>query len=299
MNAGRLPDLPLSEWEDSRLYWQLVSQMMGKIRLKLHPKMNHWWHATLYISPRGITTGPIPYGEGSFEIEQDLIDRQIVVRSPDRTLFFPLTSRPIADCYNDLFESLAEMGVQVSIVAKPYDCKSKTPFPIDHDHAAFDAEAVTKAWMALTQIEPVFKQFRGRFIGKSSPVQFFWHSFDLAVTRFSGQRAPAMPNADKVTQEAYSHEVNSAGFWFGDDNYPAPAFYCYHAPLPESFAGSQLAPKEAQWIELRGAPMALLPYEAVRKSQNPDQMVLDFLQSSYEAGANVANWNRIELEAAV
>jgi hypothetical protein len=184
----------------------------------------------------------------------------------------------------------------VKIVRKPYECKSKIPFADDRQHAAWDAEAVEKAWRILTEIEPVFKEFRGRFVGKCSPVHMFWHSFDLAVTRFSGRPAPAMPDADPVTREAYSHEVNSAGFWFGDDNLPEAAFYCYSFPAPTGLDQQPLRPAKAFWQEVRGAPMALLLYRDWRQMPDPRTALLDFLQSSYEAGANSAAWDRSALE---
>lgn len=296
MRRENLPSMPLAEWEDSRLKFQLICQILGKIRLKLHPPLNHWWHVPLYVSPRGLTTGAIPTRAGQVDLELDLIDHHVVVRSDsgDRTEI-PVAKLPICDIYQEVTDTLDDLGAPVQILAKPYKCKSVTPFAEDSEHTAYDAEAVTRAWRVLTEIEPVFKEFRGRFLGKCSPVHMFWHSFDLAVTRFSGRPAPKHPEWDAPTQEAYSHEVNSAGFWFGDDNTPSPMFYCYTAPSPDGLTDEKLS-GGAFWGELNGSPYALLSYEELRKTKDPRQGLLDFLQSSYEAGAKRADWNRAELE---
>ena len=295
----QLPVLELSEWEDSRLKWQLVCQIIGKVRLKMHPPVNHWWHVPLYLSPRGLTTDDIPFKDGLFSIEVDVLSQRVVVAtSSPRAVEIPLDERPVADIYADLRRALSDLGIEAKILARPYKCKSDRPFAEDREHTAWDTDAVTKAWRVLTEIEPVFKEFRGRFIGKCSPVHMFWHSFDLAVTRFSGRRAPEMPTADAVTREAYSHEVNSAGFWFGDDNTPEAAFYCYTAPAPSGLDQQPLRPAKAFWQELYGSPMALLLYRDWRESEDPRAALLDFLQSSYEAGANAAGWDRAALERA-
>lgn len=270
---------------------------MGKVRLKTHPFQNHWWHVTLYVSPRGLTTRAIPYSGSHFEIEMDLSTCEIVVRHGNgKHTVVPITGRSISDVYAGIMDALYSSGVDAKIYPIPYDCKSTVPFDSDVIHRNCDFGAVLKAWKALAAAEGIFEEFRSRFIGKCSPVHMFWHSFDLAVTRFSGRAAPSIPQANYQTQEAYSHEVNSAGFWFGDDTFQEAAFYCYTAPSPAGLAEQPLAPAEAFWKELRGAPMALYRYEDWMRSSRPREDLLGFLQSSYEAGANTAKWDRANLE---
>lgn len=296
MLAEPLQPMPLAEWEDTRLRWQLMCQIVGKVRLKLHPWMNHWWHVPLYVSARGLTTGSIPYQEGVMDIEFDLIDHHVSIRSNEGDkLEIPICRLPICDFYDEVLGALTDIGAKVQIVKKPYKCKSDIPFDKDSKHVTYDPHKVTRAWKVLTEIEPIFKEFRGRYVGKCSPVHMFWHSFDLAVTRFSGRRAPDHPEWDSVAREAYSHEVNSAGFWFGDDNTPDPMFYCYTSPSPEGITEQPLA-KNAFWGELNGAPYALYRYEDWRKASEPKKALLDFLESSYEAGAKQAKWDRKALE---
>jgi hypothetical protein len=297
MSAPNLPPLPLEEWEPTRLYLQLLCQIVGKIRLKLHPPINHWWHVTLYVSPRGLTTGSIPYAGADFDIEIDLIDHKIVVRKADgRRGEMSINSKTIAVVYRELMQILSDFGIRVNILARPYECKSQLPFADDHEHSGYDENAVTHAFQILTFSEGVLKKFRSPFLGKCTPVQMFWHSFDLACTRFSGRAAPPMPDADPRTREAYTHEVNSAGFWFGDDTVPEPAYYCYTFPLPAGLADQPLRPQQAFWQPLRGSPTAILRYEDVRLAENPESLLLEFLQSSYEAGTNLAGWDRAALE---
>jgi len=291
-----VPDPP-QDWEETRLHWQLICQILGKIRLTLHPFLNHWWHVPLYVSPRGLTTGPIPYQGGQLDIEMDLIEHRVVVRtSGGDTRDLPLVPMAICDFYERLMGALRDLGVSVSILADPYKCKSTVPFAEDTGHAQYDPEAVHQAWQVLVWSDGVLKEFRSRFVGKCSPVHMFWHSFDLAVTRFSGRPAPEMPGADRVTQEAYSHEVCSAGFWFGDDNVPEPAFYCYTAPAPPGLTDHHLLPHEAYWKDLNGSPTALLPYRHLQGASNASELLMEFLQTSYEAGASAAGWNRDVLE---
>lgn len=292
-----LPPMPLDTWEDSRLYWQLMSQIMGKIRLELHPWMNHWWHVALYVTPRGTTTATIPYGDSNFDIELDLTDHKLLLRGGDgQILRLPLDGRPIADFYTHVFDMLESIGINVEILAKPYLCKSNIPFAEDRTHATYDPLLVHRAWSILRMVEPVFKEFRSRFIGKCSPVHQFWHSFDLACTRFSGRRASNEALTSIVDKEAYSHECISAGFWYGDDSLPEPAFYSYTWPAPQGLNEQPLRPSKAFWRDVHGSPQATLLYNDLRRMDNPHEALLDFMQSSYEAGANLAGWNRDELE---
>jgi hypothetical protein len=294
MNNETFPSLPLEDWKETKVTLHLFAQIVGKIRLTLTPKINHWWHVPLYVSARGLTTRPIPYGQGIFELELDFIDHDLVMRtSRGATYRVSLQGRSVASFYDFVFKSLEEVGIHADIVAEPFDSErvqSTLPFPTDTSHATYDAAYANRFWRILTGVDAIFKEFRGRFVGKCSPVHFFWHSFDLAVTRFSGRRAPVPEDADPVTREAYSHEVISAGFWPGDANMPEPAFYCYAAPEPKGIADEPLRPEEAWWQEQNGSHMALLKYEDFRRSDLPRDALLDFLQSSYEAGAKLAAW---------
>jgi hypothetical protein len=290
-----LAALPLAEWEDSRLYLQLVSQIVGKTRLALHPWLNHWWHVALYVSPRGLTTGPIPRERGILQIDLDLIDHVVRIgtdRGDRREVV--LTARPIAAFYGEFMRSLDEVGWPCTILPKPYQCRSTIPFPDDREHATYDRAAVTRAWRVLTAIDAIFWEFRGRFVGKCSPVHLFWHSFDLAVTRFSG-RAAADPPVQRVSHEAYSHEVCSAGFWFGDETVPEPTFYCYAWPSPAGLA-SRTLPKLAAWAEAGDSVQARMSYEQWRSTRDPRAELLAFLESSYAVVADLAQWDRAGLE---
>jgi len=292
-----LPPMPLAEWDDTRLYWQLMSQILGKIRLKQHPAINHWWHVPLYVTPRGMTTGTIPYRDTNFDMELDLTDHKLILRiGSGQILGFNLSERPIADFYSHLFDMLRSVGIDVNILAKPYRCKSTEPFATDRIHSTYDPDAAHRGWTILRSIEPVFKEFRGRFIGKCSPVHQFWHSFDLACTRFSGRRSPETGITDPVTREAYSHECISSGFWFGDDDLPQPAFYSYTWPAPDGLTQQPLKPGKAFWRDVHGFPQATLLYDDLRRMDDPHAVLLDFLQSSYEAGSNLAAWDRAALE---
>jgi hypothetical protein len=289
-----LPPLRLAEWEDTRLYLQLVCQIVGKTRLKLHPPLNHWWHVTLYLSPTGLTTGGIPYRGSEVEVGMDLFRHTVWIQRGEGRRELPLGGS-IADFYGAYRAALQELGIEVKMLARPYDCKSTIPFSEDREHSTYDPAAAHRAWTVLAQMDGELRRFRSGFIGKCSPVHMFWHSFDLACTRFSGRRAPAF-EADARTQEAYSHEVVSAGFWFGDDSVSEAALYAYAAPAPEGLMDRPLKPASASWMLLRGAPMALLRYGDIRSSPDPAGSIREFLQSSYEAGAEGLDWNRSELE---
>jgi len=297
MTTETLPPLPFEEWEETKKTLHLCMQIVGKIRLAYMPAMNHWWHVPFYVSARGLTTGAIPYGDRTFDIEFDLIAHELAVRVSDGTVEkFPLEPRTVADFYARMRSLLESLGIPFRIIAKPFGIPITEPFPTDTIHASYDPAYVRRFWDILSQIDAVFKEFRGRFIGKCSPVHFFWHSFDIAVTRFSGRAAPVSPEADPVTREAYSHEVISCGFWAGDDKVREPMFYLYSHPEPPGLAAQELRPAEAFWSDAYGGSMAMLRYDDLRRSNNPRETLLDFLQSGYEAAATLAEWDRTALE---
>jgi hypothetical protein len=291
------PSLPIEEWEETKNTLHLFFQIVGKIRLTLFPKMNHWWHVTLYLSPEGMTTRPIPYQNMIFEIKFDFINHRLIITTSDgQEKSFGLEGISVSDFYKQITAYLNELGIEVHIKATPYDVPfSDVPFESDDKHSAYDKEYVNRYWQILVQVNSVFEEFRSRFIGKSTPVHLYWHHADLAVTRFSGKKAPAMEGGTNADKEAYSHEVISFGFWAGDDNVRAPAFYSYTYPEPEGLAEEPLSPKEAFWNTDNGA-MAVLMYDDLRKSDSPRQALLDYLESAYRAGAKRANWDLEEFE---
>ena len=284
------PPLPLEEWEESKETLHRYVQVVGKIRLRYAPYMNHWWHVTLYVRLRGLTTGPIPYGHTTFEISFDLLDNRLVVSTGEGSGFhFSLDDLPVAGFYERLVEGLGTLGLHVSINTSPFDLPDEHPLDENVFHCICDRDHVRRYARVLGQVDQVFKGFAGRFNGKQSPVQLYWHSFDLAVTRFSGRRAPLAEGVDPVTREAYSHEVISFGFWPGDRNVRGPAFYSYTAPEPDGLTGHPLSPETASWAPEGGT--ALLMYEDVRESEAPRETLLTFMQSAYEAGAKSAGWD--------
>jgi hypothetical protein len=274
-------------------------QVVGKIRLELGPKINHWWGATLYTTTRGLTTSPIPGGRRSFAIDFDFLDHVLRITTSDGTgRSFRLKPMSVAEFFRKIMGALHELDIEVEIFTRPVEVTEAIPFESDTQHASYDADAVQRFWRALVQVERVFTQFRARFIGKVSPVHFFWGAFDLAVTRFSGRTAPkhrgGIPNcADWVMEEAYSHEVSSAGFWPGTGVGEA-SFYAYAYPVPTGFTAYPVQPKAAYFHEALGE--FILPYEAVRMAGDPDQTLLSFLQTTYEAAAVSAHWDRRLLE---
>lgn len=300
MNPISLPPMPLADWDATRTYLHLCSQIVGKVRLALAPRTNHWWHAPFYLTARGLSTSPIPYGDRLFECEFDFTAHTLRISTSDgRGEQIPLGAEPVAGFYRSVQESLSRVGVTVKINPQPFDparVRSDIPFHEDTTHDAYDREQVARFWRVLVEADSIFKVFRGRFLGKCSPVHFFWHSFDLAVTRFSGRRAPVAAEADPVTRDAYSHEVISAGFWFGDDHVPQPAFYTYVHPEPEGLAEEPLLPDPAAWHAQNGTHMALLLYDHWRMSPDPRAAALEFLESAYVAGAKRASWPRSELD---
>lgn len=292
MTNNAFPPLPLKEWEKTKDTLHLYLQIVGKIRLALAPRKNHWWFITLYVTSRGLETSPIPYGDLTFDINFDFVDHKLIVASSDgRSSSFPLEDGlSVAKFYKNLFDILHEFGIDISILAKPYDNKSTEPFATDNTHSTYNKEYVNRFWRILVQVDSIFKEFSGRFTGKISPVQIFWHSFDIAVTRFSGKRAP-MEGGRLSDREAYSHEVISAGFWAGDDKVPFPAFYSYTYPSPPGVDKEPLSPAEAFWADSNGSPMALYKYDDMREASDPRAALLEFLESSYQAGAKLAGWN--------
>ena len=297
MNKEHFPNIPLSEWRPTKDTLHLYCQIVGKVRLAMHPRLNHWWHVPLYVSPRGLTTRTIPSSGGNFEIEFDFQDHLLTARTSggvyeEFALYDGLT---VADFYTSVFQNLAKLGIEPKIRPIPYEAPSTTPFPENTGNSSYDKEYVQRFHRTLVTVDDILNEFRGRFLGKSTPVHMFWHSFDLALTRFSGKRAPVRDGAGLVEREAYSHEVISFGFWFGDDNVAAPAFYSYTAPEPASLAKEPLSPPAAKWSESNGAHLALLMYDDARGADDPRQAVLEFLESAYLAGARLAGWNIREL----
>lgn len=285
------PPLPLEEWKETKNTLHLYLQIVGKIRLGLFPRLNHWWHVPFYVSTRGLTTRPIPYGFGNFEIEFDFIEHKLkITMSGSEEREFDLhDGLTVADFYRQVFENLDALGIKAKIRAIPYEAPSTTPFAENTENKSYNKEYVERFRRILIGVNDIFEEFRGRFTGKSTPVHLFWHSFDLALTRFSGKTAPVREEAGGVEREAYSHEVISFGFWAGDDNVPAPAFYSYTAPEPIELTEEKLQPEAAFWNTDKGA-MALLMYDDVRKSESPRETVLEFLESAYRAGAKRASW---------
>jgi len=297
------PALPYRAWRDTCTNLQLRSQIVGKIRLAQTPWINHSWHVTLYVTGRGLTTGPIPYETQTFQIDFDFVEHQLDVRlDSGRTGSMPLIEQTIADFYAELFSVLEQLGLRITIVRTPNEVSNPIPFDRDREHRAYDAPAAQRFWQALVQIDRVFTLFRSGFLGKVSPVHFFWGSFDLAVTRFSGRRAPFRGGTtpglpDAIVQEAYSHEVSSAGFWPGGDGVDDAAFYSYAYPEPEGFREARVQPPQASYHEQLG--MFTLPYEAVRTAASPGKTLLTFLQSTYDAAADLGHWDRAALECAL
>ena len=285
--------MPLDAWRPTKNTLHLYLQIVGKIRLATHPRVNHWWHVPLYVSPRGLTTRTIPHAGGSFEIEFDLHDHELKIRMSDGRVedFAIYDGLSVADFYASIFANLNKLGINAEIKAEPYEAPSTTPFADDHENKSYDKEYVERFHKILVATNEIFEEFRGRFCGKSTPVHLFWHSFDLALTRFSGRIAPNIDGANMVTREAYSHEVISFGFWFGDDkenSVAAPAFYSYTAPKPDGLENEPLHPEKAFWTPDGG--MALLMYDEIRTLENPREAVLEFLESTYRAGAKKAEW---------
>ena len=293
------PALPPPAWEETRATLHMWTQIVGKIRLELAPHVNHWWQVPLYVSARGLTTSPMPYGTRLVEIEFDFLEHQLVVRSSDGGYSsLPLTAQPVADFYAAMMDALRALGVEVSIWTTPVEVEDRTPFEQDTHHAAYDAVYANRFWRTLVQIDRILSRFRSWYLGKVSPVHFFWGSFDMAVTRFSGRSAPAHPGGPNVARyvmvEAYSEELSSAGWWPGGGIVDEPMFYAYAYPEPAGFREYPVEPAAAYYDETLGE--FLLPYSAVRTAEDPDETLLAFLQATYEAAAIPGKWDRDKLE---
>jgi hypothetical protein len=294
------PSLPLDAWRETYATLHLWTQIVGKIRLTQSPWVNHSWHVTLYVTARGLTTSSIPYGGRAFQIDFDFLDHQLTVQSSDGSQArLVLEPQSVATFYSRLMKQMKKLDLQVSIHKKPNEVTEAIPFDDDDKPRGYDKEYASRFWRVLVQADRVFKEFRARFIGKCSPVHFFWGAPDLAVTRFSGRTAPPHPGGvsnlpDWVAREAYSHEVSSCGFWPGGGPIPYAAFYSYAYPEPDGFPEASVKPGEAFYsVDLREF---ILPYDAVRQSNSPDDTLLDFLQTTYEAAADLAKWDRTSLE---
>src|SRR5579872_128398 len=289
------PSLPLNSWKDTCATLHMWTQIVGKVRLALTPPVNHWWNVTLYVTARGLTTSIIPYGERSFELRFDFLKHQLVLETSDGSVkALPLGARPVADFYQEFMSMLRTESINVKIWHMPVEVPNPIAFDQDRVHASYDPKSAENFWRILVSVDAIFKQFRSRFVGKSSPSHFFWGSFDLAVTRFSGRRAPERPGADKMTQEAYSHEVSSVGFWPGTSGISDAAFYYYAAPEPNGFKQADVKPNAAAYNP--GLGEFLLAYEDVRRSESPSSSLLQFCQSTYDAAANLGKWDRLALE---
>ncbi len=294
------PVLNLHDWLATRDTLHMWLQIVGKVRFIKTPWINHSWHATLYVTSRGLTTSPIPHGNREFQIDLDFVSHRLAITASDGASGgFALESQSVATFYHRLMGELVRLDLPVHIVARPNEVPEAIPFPEDELHREYDPHAANRFWRALIQVERVMLQFRARFIGKCSPIHLFWGAMDLAVTRFSGRRAPPHPGGipnlpDRVTREAYSHEVSSCGFWTGTPPVDYPAFYAYAYPEPSGFAEVPIRPGGAFYS--RDFREFILPYDRVRESSTPDEALLEFLQSTYEAAADLAAWDRVALE---
>ena len=292
--------LPFAEWKDTAITLHMWTQIVGKIRLTLSPWTNHSWHVTLYVTSRGLTTSPIPHGTSTFEIRFDFIDHELrILKSDGAVRVFKLRPQPVAKFYREVMNALAEMKLPVTINTTPNEIENPISFDQDDEHRSYDPEYANRFWRVLVQSDRVFKEFRSRFCGKCSPVHFFWGSFDLAVTRFSGRPAPPHPGGvphlpDEITREAYSQEVSSLGFWPGNAVAPTPVFYSYAYPEPPGFAETKVQPEAALYLpKLREF---ILPYDTVRTAEKPDDVLLDFAQSAYDAASKLGKWDRAALK---
>jgi hypothetical protein len=299
-NSEAWPALPFDEWKQTCATLHMWTQIVGKIRLTLAPWTNHSWHVTLYVTSRGLTTSPIPHGNNVFEVRFDFIDHELrIIKSDGAIRILRLGPHSVAKFYEEVMNSLTDLDLPVKIDLLPNEVQDPIPFNRDEEHRSYDPEYANRFWRVLVQADRVFKDFRSEFCGKCSPVHFFWGSFDLAVTRFSGRMAPPHPGGiphlpDAITREAYSQEVSSLGFWPGGDALPMPVFYSYAYPEPAGFAQAKVRPDAASYHgQLREF---ILPYDAVRGAGSPDAALLDFARSTYDAASTLGKWDRAALE---
>jgi len=286
------PALPLEEWEPTYRTLHMWAQIVGKIRLTLAPLQNHWWNVALYVNTRGLTTSPIPYRGDAFEIQFDFLNHRLELRTLGGVRGMALSAKSVAAFYRELFAMMREEGIDIQINSKPQEVPAPIPFDQDETHASYDPLYANRLWRILLSTDTVLKEFRARFVGKCSPVHFFWGSFDFCCTRFSGRPAP--PRKGVITSEAYSHECSSVGWWPGGGDVAGPAFYAYTAPEPAGCGGQPLQPKTAAYSNQLHE--FLLMYDDVRRAASPRSEILEFAQSAYEAGANLARWDRSSLE---
>jgi Family of unknown function (DUF5996) len=299
MTKNAWPALPLSKWKETYATLHMWTQIVGKIRLALTPMQNHWWNTALYVSPRGLTTSTMHYNGQLLQIDFNFIDHMLVIETTDQPpKTIALQPRTVADFYQNTMDALTSLGMPIKIWTTPVEVADRTPFEKDEKHASYDPEYAQKFWRILTQANRVFTKFSCRYSGKVSPIHFFWGAFDLAVTRFSGRMAPSHPGAPNVARfvavEAYSHEVSSCGFWPGGGPIDEPVFYAYTYPEPDGFSQCPTQPAEAFYHKELGE--YLLPYDVVRTAESPDDILLSFLESTYEAAATCGNWDRRLLE---
>jgi len=289
------PALSLDEWRDTYTTLHMWSQIVGKTSLALARWQNHWWQVALHVTARGLATGPMPYGSRTLDVEFDFVEHELVLRTDDGAMHeIPLRPRSVAEFYHLYLKALETLAIRVKLWPMPVEVENPIRFTDDRTHASYDPEYAHRLWRILVQADDVFRRFRASFLGKCSPVHFFWGSFDLAVTRFSGRRAPERPGADRITREAYSHEVISAGFWPGSASVQEAAFYAYAAPEPAGFRDIAPQPSAAYYHATMG--IFILPYAAVRAAPSPDDAVMAFLHGTYDAAANLAGWDRKALE---
>ena len=289
------PALPLDEWRDTRDTLHRWTQIIGKIRMELTPLVNHWWNVPLYVTARGLTTSVIPLGDRWLDMEFDFVAHALHIRTNDGVeRDVALAPRTVADFHDEVFAVLRSMNIRCSIWPVPVECENRIPLDRDEEHRSYDAEYAQRFWRALAMSHAVFAKFRAEFIGKCSPVHFWWGGFDMSVTRFSGRRAPERPDADAMTREAYSHEVSSVGLWFGDDRLGRATFYSYAAPEPEGFRSAHVSPNAAYYNESLGG--FYLHYDDLLASTDREQTLLDFCHATYDAAADLGKWDRQSLE---
>lgn len=294
-SAELWPPLPYEAWKDTCQTLHMWTQIVGKVRTALSPFLNHWWHVTLYLTPRGLTTSSIPYHDSTFDVSFDFIEHTLVIRTSEGTIkTLPLVPRSVASFYQEFIACLHALGIEVTINTLPSEVSNPIRCDTDEVHASYDAHYAHRFWHILAQTETVMQRYRSSFLGKSSPVHFFWGSFDLAVTLFSGRQAPERPGTDRLTRESMSHEEISCGFWPGNDSFPEPAFYSYVSPAPPGLSTAAIRPAAACYSQHMGE--FLLRYDDMRTAPSPEQALLEFFQSTYEAGATLAQWDREALE---